>query len=249
MKKITKFNPLSVAALLAAVGLLLIPSAVFAATTSTSTSASTSTTTTQQQHLANIISRGNAEINRRLTTLNTLNSKISAAVHLTSSDKSYLTTEVNTEISGLTSLESTLDAETTITAARTDVQNIFNEYRVYALVAPKVVLVKTADDQQTVEANLTTLAQKLQTHINTASANGKNVTSLQNTLTNMNTETQNAQAISSSIEAKVLTLQPSDYNSDHTILSGDLGQLKTAHGDNQAAYSDAKTIVAGLKSL
>ena len=65
----------------------------------------------------------------------------------------------------------------------------------------------------------------------------------------MTTQVSNAQAISSSIESKVLTLQPSDYNSDHTLLNGDAAQLKTAHTDNEAAFTEAKNIVASLKTL
>jgi hypothetical protein len=118
------------------------------------------------------------------------------------------------------------------------------------LIVPKVALVKTADSQQVVEAKLTTLAQKLQARISTAKTNGKDVTTLQSELSDMTTRINSAQVISSAIQQKVLTLlQPSDYNSDHTILSGDSAQLKTAHSDNEAAYTDAKNIVSALKSL
>jgi hypothetical protein len=57
-----------------------------------------------------------------------------------------------------------------------------------------------------------------------------------------------AQAISSAMEANVINLQPSDYNSNHSLLSGDAATLKTAAADNQAAITDAKTIIASLKS-
>lgn len=205
--------------------------------------------TTDQQHLQTIISKGDQEITRRLATLNTLDSKINAATKLNATDKSYLTAEVNGEITGLTTLKTKLDADTTLAAARADAQSIFNEYRVYALVAPKVSLVKVADDQQVVEGKLTALIQKLQTRINTAKSNGKDVTTLQNQLNDLTTQVNNAQSISSSIEQKVLTLQPSDYDSNHAILSGDSTQLKAAHSDNEAAYNDAKNIISELKNL
>ena len=209
-----------------------------------STSAATS-----QQRLQTIISKGDQEISRRLTSLSTLTSKINAATKLTASDKATLTSEVKDTTSGLNTLKTTLDGETTVAAAKTDVQNIYNEYRVYALVTPKVNLIKVADDQQTVETKLTTLAQKLQTRITTAQQAGKDVSSLQSQLNDMTAKTSAAQAISSGIENKVIGLQPSDYNSDHALLSGDSAQLKTAHADNQAAYTDAKSIVAALKAL
>jgi ATP-dependent protease HslVU (ClpYQ) ATPase subunit len=219
-----------------------IPAASALAATKTTSSA-------DQTRIAAIISRGDAEITRRLATLNTLTTTINGASHLTASDKTTLSGEVSSTISGLTSLKTQLDAEMTISGARTDAQNILSEYRVYALVAPKVRLIKVADDQQVVETKLTALATKLQARITTDQQAGKNVTALQSDLTDMTTKTQAAQQLSSSIESKIIGLEPSDYNSDHTILSGDGAQLKTAHADNQAAYQDAKNITAGLKTL
>lgn len=206
-------------------------------------------TTAQTQDLKNIIAKGDQEINRRLDTLNTLSGKINAATKISTSDKTYLVNEVTTEISGLTSLESQLNADTTLSAARTDAQSIYTEYRVYALVVPKVWLIKTSDDEQLTEGKLATLATKLQVKITADQTAGKDVTTEQSQLNDLNTQVSNAQAISSSIESKVLTLQPSDYDSDHTILSGDAAQLKTAHTDEETAFSDAKSIVTGLKTL
>lgn len=211
--------------------------------------ATTNTGTVDQQHLQQIITKGDQEISRRLSTLSTLTSKVNAATKLTSSDKSYLLAEVSTEITGLTNLKAKLDADTTITTARTDAQSIFNEYRVYALIAPKIALIKVADDQQVTENKLLALVQKLQTRLDTAKTNGKDVSALQSQLSDMTVHINSAQAISSSIEQKVLTLQPGDYNNDHTILSGDSNQLKTARGDNQTAYADAKNIINSLKKL
>jgi hypothetical protein len=212
-------------------------------------STSTTLTTTQQQHLSTIISRGDQEIARRLTQLNKLSSLITAATHLTATDKTSLSTEVSNEVTGLTALKAKLDAETTLTGAITDAQSIVTDYRVYALITPKVWLVKTADDQQTVEDKLTALAAKLQTRLDSAKSSGKDTTSAQTTLTDMTTQTKAAQAISAAMEAKVLPLLPTDFNSDHTILSGDYAQLKTAHTDNETAYSDAKTVISDLKTL
>lgn len=211
--------------------------------------AAASSATTNQQHLENIITKGDAEIARRLTTLGTLSSKINGATKLTSDDKATLSSEVNTTISGLTSLKTTLDADTTVAAAITNAQSIYTEYRVYALVAPKVGLIKVADDQQVVEAKLTALAPKLQSRVTAEQQAGKDVTALQSELGDMTSKTSAAQAISSNIESSVINLEPTDYNSNHSVLVGDNTQLQTAHTDDQAAYSDAENIVSTLKSM
>lgn len=203
----------------------------------------------QQARLNAIISAGNREISRRLNTLGSLDSRINSAAKLTSGDKSSLASEVSSEQSGLNSLKTSLDAATTVSSAGNDAKSIISDYRVYALVVPKVWLVKAADDQQVVESKLSTLAGKLQSRINQAKSQGKDVTALQSALDDLNSQVSAAQSISSSVESKVLALQPSDYNSDHSILSGYRGQLQTAHADNQKALNDAKTIVNGLKNL
>jgi hypothetical protein len=213
-----------------------------------SSSSSTSLSATDQTKLTTVITKGDQEITRRLQQLETLSTKISAATKLTSSDKSTLSTQVTGEISGLTALKSKLDADTTLVDAHADAESIYTEYRVYALITPKINLIKTADDQQVTESNLTTLAAKLQTRITAMKNAGKDTTAMQSELSDLTAKTTAAQAISSAIETKVIGLQPTDYNSDHAVLSDDSTQLKTAHTDTTTAIADAKQIVAQLKS-
>lgn len=203
----------------------------------------------QQARLQKIISRGNTEINRRLTTLKTLDSKISAATKLTTADAALLSSTVNSDTTALTALETKLDNETTVTAAIADAQSIFSDYRVYALVVPQVHLVKTADDQQVTEAKIASFGTKLSTRITAAQTAGKNVTALLASLSDLSSKVAAAQAISSSMEAAVIPLVPSDYNSNHSLLSGDRSQLQTAQSDIRAAVADARSIVSGLRSL
>lgn len=226
-----------------------LATSVDASTSGTTVKASTSLTATQQTHLQNIINKGDTEIDRRLTNLNTLTGKVNAAAKLTASDKTALTNEVGATISGLTSLKAQLDGETTLTAAITDAQDIYTEYRVYAVVNPKVSLIKVADDQQAVQAKLTTLSQKLQTRITAEQQAGKDVSALQSDLSDMDAKISAAQATSSNIESTVISVEPSDYNSNHAVLSGDNTQLQTAHTDDAAATTDAKNIVTALKGM
>jgi hypothetical protein len=228
-------------------GIASAATSVTANASASSGSSKTSTATAnQQQRVQNIITKGNEEIERRLTTLGTLNTKITAATHLNSSDKATLSSEVSTTISGLTSLKATLDADTTVSSAHTDAESIYTEYRVYALVAPKVGLIKVADDQQVVQGMLTTMSGKLQTRITAEQQAGKSVTTLQSELTDMDNQIAAASTISKGIESSVITLQPSDYNSNHAVLSGDNTQLKTAHSDDQNALTDAHEIASAL---
>lgn len=207
------------------------------------------TSSADKARIQRIITRGNAEIDRRLATLKSLAGKVSGTTKLTASDQASLVSEVSDETTGLTNLRAKLDADTTVADAQTDAQSIITGYRVYALVVPKIGLVKTADDQQVAEAKFLALVPKLQSRIDTAKAAGKNVSSLQSGVNDMTTNLNNAQAISASVESSVVILQPSDINADHTILSGYRDKLKTAQTDIRTAVSDAKSTVNALKNL
>jgi hypothetical protein len=223
-----------------------VKAAAATSTNTTSTSASAKASANSQAHLQRIITRGNAEIDRRLATLGTLGTLVSSATKLSSSDATTLRNTVSNDTSSLTSLKTQLDGETTVTAATADAQSIILNYRVYALVDPQVHLVKTADDQQVTEGKLATLSTTLGARITAAQQVGTNVTALQASLSDLNSKVAAAQSISSTIESSVVNLVPSDYNSNHTVLSGDRNQLQTAESDIKAAIADSKNIVAGL---
>ncbi len=202
----------------------------------------------QSQHLVSIHSRGAQEISRRLIYLNNLLTQINNATRLTASDKSALTSEINNEIAGLTALQSTLANQTSLPSAKANVQSMITEYRVFTLVVPKVRMVIYADNQQTNEAKLSTLAGKLETRIAAAKTAGTDVTSLQTKLDDMKSKIIAAQALSSSVETGVLGITPDQYNANKSILAPYHVDLDTAHADNQVAYNDAKSIIEGLGS-
>lgn len=246
-----------IALAIGAASLVALPvSAATTATASTVTSAkanaaaakAAAATTANQARLQRIISRGNLEIERRLVTLNTLTSKINSATKLTSSDAATLKNTVSGDISTLNTLKTQLDADTTVTAAISDATSIITNYRVYVLVVPQVNLVKAADDQQVAEAKLSALATKLQARINAEQQNGTSATTVQAMLTDMNSKTAAAQTVSSNIETTVITLVPSDYNTNHSVLSGDRTQLVGAQANIKAAEADAQNIITQLTS-
>ena len=87
-----------------------------------------------------VISAGDTLITSRLTSLNTLNGKISSdlsAHKITSDQASALQSDVSTNQNGLNTLKTKLDAETVAKNARQDVLNIFLQFRIYAVVLPR----------------------------------------------------------------------------------------------------------------
>lgn len=236
--------------ILSTVGLMIALPAISFSTAYASTTGSTTMTTKSSKSAAaadtvsNIITKGTTEINRRLTTLNTLGPEITASTKLSASDKTTLTNTVNSEISGLTTLKSTLAACTTIICAHTAAQSIFSDYRVYALIVPQVGLISTADHQQQVEANLSKIASQISSIIS-----GSSDTTIQSDLTALNSDISTAQGLSSNVESSVIGLQPSDYNTSHKVLAQYEANLKTAATDNKNAISEVQAILQQIKSV
>ena len=110
-------------------------------------------------------------------------------------------------------------------------------------------MIKLADDIQVTDTKLTALATKLEQRITAAKSASKDVSVLETKLTDMRAQIAAGQNIAGNVETKVTSLQPSDYNSDHKILSGYGDQLRSARNDNQAAYSDVKDILNILKTF
>lgn len=214
----------------------------------TATASPSPLSTSAANHLANLKSHGTSEIERRISNLTAAATKLSASTHLTPADKTALTNQINSEIASLGTLKSKLTADTNLTTARADVQSIVSDYRVYVLLLPKTRMVASADRFSEVEDQLTTLAAKLQSKINSAKASGQDVTAMQKSLADLNAKVADAKAKSASVVAPLLALQPTDYNSNHTVLVNYRNSLQAAHTDVMAARDDAKTIIQNLKS-
>lgn len=146
--------------------------------------------TRQQNQLTNIINRGNTMITTRITSLNTLSTRIQNDSRLTSSEKTSLSNSIQTDIAGLTTLKTTIDAATDPTTARTDVKQIVTNYYIYVNFLPKTRLLIVLNNLQTVTANIQALVPQVQTLITTDQSQGKNVTQLQALLSDITTQLQ-----------------------------------------------------------
>src|SRR5258708_32871268 len=92
----------------------------------------------QGTELQNIIAHADKLISNRLTSLNALLTRLQNDKRLSSSEKSALTAQIQTDINGLTTLKAKIDADTDATTARTDAKQIITNYYVYAIFEPKV---------------------------------------------------------------------------------------------------------------
>ncbi len=203
----------------------------------------------QSAVLNRLKTKGAFEIDRRLTALQNVQNKTEVSTKLAAAEKEALTKQLKDEIAGLTALKTKLNSETALTSARTDIQSIWLEYRVYALLAPKARLIVVADRLAVTGEKLRVIMDKLEAKVKGAKAQGKEVADLEVELANMKTKLITAEAAYRDMVGKVINLQPGDYVNSHRILTDYRDSLKVARSDFASAQQSAKEMITGLNSL
>jgi hypothetical protein len=227
------------------IGLLM---AAMPATSSALVSPAPTNTGTNTQKLENLKTKGAAEIDRRLTNLNEALAKLDASTTLKPADKSALDKTIAAELTGLKALKAKLAADSDLTTARTDVQSIFTDYRVYYLMLPKTRMISAADKFDVVETKLTKLEADLQAKVTAAKAAGQDVTAMQKLLDDMLAKDTDATTKTQGVVTPLLALQPADFNSNHTVLLQYRTTMAAALTDLQASRADAASVIAALKT-
>ncbi len=224
------------------------------AQTATGTAAYNPTPTAKRevrQTQVSTLVKGNAdlEIARRITALQALLTRITAIKKLTTDQKNTFSTEVQAEITSLTTLKSKIDSDTDLQTLRTDKQSIITSYRVFALFMPQITILSALDRLSVVSDQLTSLASSLQTRIQEAQTSGKDVTVLKTTLTDMNSQITNAKTAYTAATTEVLPLTPEGYPGNRATLLDARTKVKTGDSDLKTALKDGKIIMQSLKAL
>jgi hypothetical protein len=162
--------------------------------------------------VASVRSFAECEINRRLTTLAGLSSRVAASKAITGADAATLAAEIAAQESGLAALGARIDTETTLPALRADLVRIVTEYRVYMLVVPQVNLAIAADAVAAAQARFDQVSTALVARIASARAAGKDTIAAQADLAAMETALAAAVALVRPLPAQLLALTPAQFN-------------------------------------
>jgi hypothetical protein len=259
----------SIAALML-IGTLLAPSLVLAqanygATVTTHTSATVNTSgtavsgsatvsATTSAKLSKTKSKGDQEIDRRITALTDLNTRVQEMQKVSAAYKQSLSVTIQQLITGFTTLKAKIDADTDAATLKTDILTVTQSYRVFALVIPQARIVATTDRLMTIIGMVNTLGTKLQARVQAAQAGGRDVSALTKVLTDMNAKLTDAQTQTQAAFQHTSGLVPD--NGDATKMKSNTAALALARSDSQiaqkdlvAARKDVDTILTGLKGL
>ena len=224
------------------------------------TSASTDVTTSVKAdvrvdaRLSKIMKQSDSDITARINDLNKLSTRIQAMANVSETEKSVISTSVQSNIDGLNSLKAKIDADTDVSTATTDEKSIFSSYRIYSLVVPQSYIIASADRIITVTGIMINLGKKIQVRIGAAQAAGADVTTLNKTLVDFGAKIADAQTQASTANSTVVSLTPdsgdkSKMQTNTSALKSARANIKTASGDLQTARADIKTLIQGLKVL
>ncbi len=204
--------------------------------------------------VAKLIARGDKEIDNRIEALNKLTSRVQEMKLVSDANKASLASQIQNQVAGLNSLKAKIDADTDIETLKTDVKEITSSFRIFALVIPQGQMIAAADRLNTLIGDFSAIGTKLQTRINEAQAAGKDVTSLNATLTDLKNQLTDAQRQAEAAVSRSVSLTPD--NGDAKILEANKTALAQARADIKVgkqdlvdARKDINTIMKGLKAF
>ena len=209
----------------------------------------TAAATHDATRISDLKSRADLEITRRLDALNKLITKINSFKRLSSAQKTELTTQIQTQIDGLSTLKTKIDADTDLLTLQTDVKSIITDYRIYVFFIEDINLIAAAERIGTVLDNMTILSGKLQTRIQTAQTNGSNVDELNTSYSDMQAKLTDATSLVGQVNSELTGLSASGYPGNKASLSDARTKLQQSYTDLKGAYQDGLQIIRLLKEL
>ena len=201
-------------------------------------------TTVSATLLTKAVGRADQEIERRIDALTKLSARISQMQRISSNDQAVLTSNLQTQISALTTLKTKIDADTDATTLKADVKSITDSYRIFMLILPQNAMLAAEDRIVTIADAMAALGSKLSVRISAAQASSTDMTAAQAALADMQAKLADAKVQATAAQNLVLTLKPD--NGDKTIEAANKQTLKDARVKIQAGQQD---LVAARKDI
>lgn len=221
-------------------------------------SPSTSTKAEQQaqvqlDRMHSIQQKGDGYITPRLTSLNSFLSYTKGSSVATSSQAQSVIGELGSEVSGLTTLKGTIDAFSDPSQIKTGllplVQDIFSNYRVYAVVLPKDHGLLHVAYLNNLTTNFATVQAQITQEITFAQGQNLNVSTLQADNTKYGAAVSQFSTDLNAVQGTLAALTPQGYPGNESSFATAKTQFGTVHTDAGAVQAAYKQFVADFKAL
>ena len=184
-------------------------------------------------------------ITRRVLALRELSTAAKSIVRLTDADRSELTTQLQDQINGLTSLNAKIQGDTDESQVKADADKIVSDYHVYVLMIPKARGVVVADIELNAEDRLSKLADRLQSMIDQAT--GNDTTKAKADLASLRAKLATVTTSVTPLPDALLALAPGGYPGNRPTLETTRTTLRTGRQALNDAATLARTVIADLK--
>ncbi|MEY2468548.1 MAG: hypothetical protein QOF21_1246 [Actinomycetota bacterium] len=237
-----------------ATALVLVPTAAFAQTDTTRTrptrdpAAARERAATRERSVDEVKARCLAQIDRRQTALSAAKKRLDNSRFLTDAHQAALDANIEATASGLSSLADTIQGDTEMEQLRADCRKIIDDYRVFVLVIPRGRLVRASDGAIAAATRLTGVADRLQSAIDKAKADGKDTSKAEADLAKMKTAIASAKSHASGVYDAVIGLTPADYNANHDVLMPSRTNVRAAAAAIKEAVAAGRATREDLKA-
>lgn len=188
-------------------------------------------------------------IEKRLATIADLQAAIDRSETVDPDHAGRLKGELQSSESGLEALARKISEAEDLATLRDLVPQILEDYRIYAVVAPKVHLVLTADAASAAADRLGDAAGWLGDVLERLAENGFDVEEGEALLVEMERLVASGSEGAAAVPDMVIGLKPSDYPDSTEVLRSAHGELKSAGSELRSAGETAHQIVRFVKSV
>lgn len=233
----------------AVVAALLAPTAALAqADTSTTTPSARGARRAEvkSQAVDEMKTRCLSQIDRRQNALSAEKTRLQNAKFVTDAHQSALESINEQTSSGLATLADKIQGESDFNQLRVECRQIVDNFRVFALVRPRTRLVLASDRELAAVTKLTAIADRVQSAIDKAKANGKDTTQAEADLATMRSAIASAKSHADGVYDAVIHLTPADYNANHEVLTPPRTNVRSARDSLKQAVASGR---AARKSL
>jgi len=188
-------------------------------------------------------------IDKRLDTIDDLEGAIERSDTVHPGHAGQLAGDLRSSAAGLESLAAKIERTDDLATLRTLVPKIFEDYRIYAVVAPKVHLVLTADAAGAVAELLEGATSTLGTALDRLAEHGIDVGDAESLLAEMERLVASGGEAADAVPDMVLGLTPADYPGSSETLRAAHSELRDAGDDLRMAGQNAHEIVRFIVSV
>lgn len=173
------------------------------------------------------------EIDRRITALNSLSSRVDAMVRVNSSLKETIRSNNEGQVKMLAELKNKISTQEDIETLKTDIKSVTQSYRTFALVIPQGHITAGADRIANITVVMQNIVAKLQVRVDALTASGVDTTSAIASLKKVSDNSKLAQGNALSAVQAVMPLTPD--NGDAAKKESNSAAVKAAQKDIKAA--------------